>query len=49
MEKEYWTITEVMELIDVEEDFLSDLEEEDIVCPICMNDSINGIGKTSRG
>jgi MerR family transcriptional regulator/heat shock protein HspR len=39
MEKEYWTVTEVMELIDIEEDFLSDLEEEDIVCPICRNDN----------
>ena len=39
MEKEYWTIAEVMELIDIEEDFLSDLEEEDIVCPICRNES----------
>ena len=39
MAKEYWTLTEVMELFKIEEDFLSDLEDEEIVCPICRNDS----------
>jgi len=38
MDKEYWTITEVMELFEIEEDFLSDLEDEDIICPVCRND-----------
>jgi MerR family transcriptional regulator, heat shock protein HspR len=38
MDKEYWTITEVIELFEVEEDFLSDLEDEDIICPVCRDD-----------
>ena len=38
MDKEYWTISEVMELFEVEEDFLADLEEEDIICPVCRDD-----------
>lgn len=39
MAKEYWTITEVMELFEIEEGFLSDLEDEEIICPVCRNDS----------
>ena len=39
MAKEYWTLTEVMELFEIEEDFLSDLEDEEIICPVCRKDS----------
>lgn len=39
MAKEYWTIAEVMELFEIEEGFLSDLEDEEIICPVCRNDS----------
>ena len=35
MTKEYWTITEVVEIFQIDERFLSDLEEEKIVCPTC--------------
>ena len=33
MAKELWTVTEVLEFFQVEEDFLRRLEEEEIVCP----------------
>ena len=35
MAKEYWTITEVVETFQVDEHFINDLENEDIICPIC--------------
>lgn len=35
MVKEYWTITEVMERFEVETRFLMELEEEEIICPVC--------------
>jgi MerR family transcriptional regulator/heat shock protein HspR len=35
MAKEYWTLSEVVEIFQVTETFLSDLEEEDIICPEC--------------
>ena len=36
MQKEYWTISEIIEIFQVEETFIADLEEEDIVCPTCL-------------
>ena len=38
MVKEFWTITEVVELLEVDERFLADLEDEEIICPICEGD-----------
>lgn len=35
MTKELWTVTEIMEVFQVEEGFLRRLEEEEIVCPSC--------------
>jgi MerR family transcriptional regulator/heat shock protein HspR len=35
MSKESWTITEVLDFFEVEENFLSELEKEEIVCPTC--------------
>jgi MerR family transcriptional regulator/heat shock protein HspR len=35
MVKEYWTIHEVLETFAVETSFLRELEEEEIVCPVC--------------
>jgi len=35
MTKELWSVTEVLELFQVEEGLLSDLEEEEIVCAAC--------------
>ncbi len=35
MEKEYWTIEEVVEFFQVDQNFLVKLEAEEIVCPIC--------------
>ena len=39
MTKEFWTITEVTEIFQVDKRFVTDLEEEDIICPICREDS----------
>jgi MerR family transcriptional regulator, heat shock protein HspR len=39
MTKEFWTISEVVEQFQVTEHFLSELEEEDIVCSICREDT----------
>ena len=38
MTKELWTITEVIEIFQIDERFLAELEEEEIVCPICRED-----------
>ena len=37
MTKKYWSVTEVVEFFQVNEDFLIDLEREDIVCPSCRD------------
>ena len=39
MKKEFLTVTEVVELFQIQENFLLDLEEEEIVCPICQKTS----------
>jgi MerR family transcriptional regulator/heat shock protein HspR len=39
MDKEFWTVAEVVEIFDVDERFLSDLEEEEVLCPICRDSS----------
>jgi MerR family transcriptional regulator/heat shock protein HspR len=36
MPKKYWTLSEIIEIFQVEETFIADLEEEDIVCPTCL-------------
>ena len=36
MAKEYWTLEEVMEIFHMEEGILRDLEEEEIICPLCQ-------------
>lgn len=41
MTKEFWTITEVLKVFQVTRDFISDLEREDIICPICKEDTSN--------
>jgi MerR family transcriptional regulator, heat shock protein HspR len=35
MGKEYWTVTEVVKIFHVDERFLHELEEEEIICPVC--------------
>ena len=39
MTREFWTVSEVMELFQIDESFLAELEEEEIVCPTCHEDS----------
>jgi len=38
MTKEFWTVTEVVEIFEVDERFLLELEEEEVLCPICRDD-----------
>ena len=37
MTKEYWTVSEVIEIFHMDEDTISYLEEEEIVCPECFD------------
>ena len=38
MKEKYWTITEVIEIFQIDESFLAELEEEDVICPTCRED-----------
>ena len=38
MKKEFWTHTEVVEFFHVDEGFLSSLEEEELLCPVCREE-----------
>lgn len=38
MTKEYWTITEVVEIIEIDENVITNLEEEEVICPKCFED-----------
>ena len=35
-QKEFWTLTEVIKFFEVDEDFLKNLEAENILCPTCV-------------
>ena len=37
MTKEYWTVSEVIEIFHMDEDVITYLEEEEIVCPECFD------------
>ncbi|MFZ0451438.1 MAG: chaperone modulator CbpM [Desulfatiglandaceae bacterium] len=39
MTRKFWTITEVVEHFQITERFLCELEEEDIVCSVCRENS----------
>jgi MerR family transcriptional regulator/heat shock protein HspR len=39
MSKQLWTISEVLEILQINDSFLASLEKEEIVCPICHEDS----------
>ena len=39
MTKEFWKITEVVKKFQIDRRFLDDLEEEEIICPICREKS----------
>jgi MerR family transcriptional regulator/heat shock protein HspR len=38
MTKEYWTLSEVIEIFQMDEGTISYLEEEEIVCPECFDE-----------
>jgi MerR family transcriptional regulator/heat shock protein HspR len=48
MDKEFWTVTEVMEIFEVDEVFLSDLEEEELLCPVCQEGSSAKVFRTEE-
>lgn len=39
MTKEFWSVTEVIELFEVEERFIQELEEEEVLCPTCHEEA----------
>jgi MerR family transcriptional regulator, heat shock protein HspR len=39
MTKELWTVKEVLEVLELDERFLSELEQEELVCPLCREES----------
>ncbi len=39
MTKEFWKITEVVKEFQIDRGFLDDLEEEEIICPMCHEKS----------
>jgi MerR family transcriptional regulator/heat shock protein HspR len=41
MVKEFWTVTEVVETFEVETGFLRELEDEEIVCPVCRGEDVS--------
>ena len=47
MAKEFWTITEVVELLEIEESFIVELEEEEVICPLCREEPPKKLFKTS--
>lgn len=48
MDKEFWTVTEVMEIFEVDEEFLSDLEEEELLCPVWREGSPAKVFRTEE-
>jgi len=38
MKKESWTVTQVVDFFHIDETFLCELEDEEIVCPACSKD-----------
>ncbi|MFH1481720.1 MAG: chaperone modulator CbpM [Pseudomonadota bacterium] len=38
MDKEFWTLEEVIEIFEIDERFLADLESEEIICPTCREE-----------
>ena len=43
MKKEFWTRTEVVEFFQVDEGFLSSLEQEELLCPVCREGVSNHV------
>jgi MerR family transcriptional regulator/heat shock protein HspR len=48
MSKKFWTVTEVVELFEIDENFLIDLEEEEILCPTCLDDPTTKVFSSSE-
>ncbi len=39
MAKEHWKIKEIIEEFEIDPDFILELEEEEIICPVCEQNS----------
>ncbi|MCD4718005.1 MAG: hypothetical protein K8R45_14850 [Desulfobacterales bacterium] len=38
MNEKFWTVTDVMKIFQIDESFLTELEEEDVICPTRRED-----------
>lgn len=48
MSKEFWTVSEVLEIFQINDSFLASLEDEEIVCPICHEGSATKLFSASE-
>jgi len=48
MDKGFWTVKEIVEIFEVDERFLQELEEEDILCPVCRAKPSSKVFSTSE-
>ena len=48
MDKGFWSVKEVVEIFEVDERFLQELEEEDILCPVCQDKQSSKVFSTSE-
>ena len=48
MKKKFFTVSEVVEVFQVRESFLTDLEKEEIVCPTCREGSAHKLFSASE-
>lgn len=48
MEKEFWTVEEMAEIFEVEKRFLQELEDEDVLCPVCQKETSPKVFSTSE-
>jgi MerR family transcriptional regulator/heat shock protein HspR len=39
MEKEFWTMKQVIEFFEVDERFVAELEKEELICPVCRSET----------
>ena len=48
MDKEFWTVEEVVQIFEVDEHFLRELEDEDILCPVCRDEPSSRVFSSSE-
>ncbi|MEA2038482.1 MAG: chaperone modulator CbpM [Thermodesulfobacteriota bacterium] len=43
MAKELWTVSEILEILNINKRFLSTLEQEEIICPACSENALDKV------